>query len=138
MFCSLRTRMSASFPALGRPAPPDATMTIAPAGVAHPRIFALHLAALVAIAVLALILAPRTPLDPLALAVAFVLMGASEMGAVPLPGGGTVSVGGALDVACLIALGPLATAWLDLVSTLMAQGLVQRRPIHKVVHNAAA
>ena len=113
-------------------------MTIAPAGAKLPRIFTVHLTGLVVIAALALAFAPRTPLDPLALAVAFVLMGASEMGAVPLPGGGTVSVGGALDVACLITLGPWATAWLDLVSTLVAQGAVQRRPLHKVVHNAAA
>jgi putative nucleotidyltransferase with HDIG domain len=113
-------------------------MMIAPAGAAHPRIFAVHLTALLAIAGLALASSTWAPIQPLALAVAFVLMGASEMGAVPLPGGGTVSVGGALDIACLLTLGPFATAWLDLVSTLVAQGLVQRRPFYKVAHNAAA
>lgn len=113
-------------------------MTIAPAGAAHPRAFAVHLTVLVALSILALALTPQAVVSPLALAVAFVLMGASEMGAVPLPGGGTVSVGGALDIACLITLGPFATAWLDLVSTLVAQGVVQRRPLHKVAHNAAA
>ena len=113
-------------------------MTIAPAGAAHPRAFTLHLLALLAAAALALALTPPSPAHPLTLAVAFVLMGASEMGAVPLPGGGTVSVGGALDVACLVTLGPFATAWLDLASTVLAQGVVQRRPLARVVHNAAA
>ena len=60
------------------------------------------------------------------------------MGAVPLPSGGTVSLGGALDVACIVTLGPFAAGWLDLVSTVVAQGLVQRRPWPVVAHNAAA
>ncbi|MBI3539823.1 MAG: HD-GYP domain-containing protein, partial [Candidatus Eisenbacteria bacterium] len=57
--------------------------------------------------------------------------------AVPLPGGGYVSVGAVLDLACLIILGPVVTAWLNVVATLLTQLVVLRKPLVKVVHNMA-
>jgi len=111
---------------------------IATAGATHPRGFTIQAIVLASAAALALASVPAVPIPPLVLAVAFVVMGAAEMGAVPLPGGGTVSVGGALDIACLLVLGPFATAWLDVASTLLAQGLVQRRSPAQVAYNAAA
>ena len=111
---------------------------IATAGATHPRGFTILVIVVAAAAALALAVTHPVPIHPLVLAVAFVVMGAAEMGAVPLPAGGTVSVGGALDVACLLVLGPFATAWLDVTATLLAQGLVQRRPPAQVAYNAAA
>ena len=111
---------------------------IASAGATHPRGFTILVIVVAAAAALALAVTHPVPIHPLVLAVAFVVMGAAEMGAVPLPAGGTVSVGGALDVACLLVLGPFATAWLDVTATLLAQGLVQRRPPAQVAYNAAA
>jgi putative nucleotidyltransferase with HDIG domain len=111
---------------------------IATAGATHPRGFTIQMIVLVLAAALAFATAKAAPVPPLVLAVAFVALGAAEMGAVPLPAGGTVSVGGALDVACLLVLGPFATAWLDVASTLLAQGLVQRRSPVQVAYNAAA
>ena len=111
---------------------------IATAGATHPRSFTILGVVLASAAAIALAGTRPVPIHPLVLAVAFVVLGAAEMGAVPLPGGGTVSLGGALDVACLLALGPFATAWLDVTSTLLVQGLVQRRPRAQVAYNAAA
>ena len=69
--------------------------------------------------------------------VVLLLMGFSEATAVPLPGGGYVSVGAVLDLACLLILGPVYTAWFNLISTFVAQALVLRKPLVKVIHNMA-
>jgi hypothetical protein len=42
-----------------------------------------------------------------------------------------------LDLACLLVLGPVATAWLNVIATLVTQGFVMRKPLIKVVHNLA-
>jgi HD-GYP domain-containing protein (c-di-GMP phosphodiesterase class II) len=72
------------------------------------------------------------------IAAALVLVALAELGSVPLPSGGYVSAGAAIDIASLILLGPLPTAWINVVATLVVQGLVQRRAALKVIHNAAA
>ena len=115
-------------------------MTIGPAGLSHPRIFATYLVLLLVAAGLAIARGAALPgaADPVAIGLAFVLMGASEMGAVALPAGGYVSIGGVLDLACLLILGPFATAWINIAATVLTQGIVQRRPLYKVAHNAAA
>src|SRR5262245_43963292 len=61
----------------------------------------------------------------------------SEATAVALPGGGYVSVGAVLDLACLLILGPVYTAWFNMIATFIAQALVLRKPLLKVVHNMA-
>ncbi len=141
MSSSLRKRVSASLFFAPRPvSPPDTITMSAPAGVVHPRLFASYYVALVLTAGLALAWRTPTagPVDLAVLAVVFVLMAASEMGAVALPGGGYVSVGGVIDVACLLTLGPVATAWLNVAATAITQGVAQRRPPLKMIHNLAA
>jgi putative nucleotidyltransferase with HDIG domain len=105
----------------------------------HPALFRLYYAAVLAAAVL--VFGTYTPgaesPDGVTLAVVLVLMVFSELTAVPLPGGGFVSVGAVLDLACLLILGPVWTAWLNVVATLVTQGLVLRKPLVKVVHNMA-
>jgi len=81
---------------------------------------------------------PAAGPDPLALGIVFLLMVLGEIGAVGLPGGGYVSVGGILDLACLITLGPAWTAWLNVGATLLAQGILRRRPAQRVAFNVAA
>ena len=105
----------------------------------HPRTFRLYYAAVLAASIGAF--AWFTPqagrLDPVAAAVVLLLMVLSEATAVPLPGGGYVSVGAVLDLACLLILGPVYTAWFNVIATLVAQSLVLRKPMVKVVHNMA-
>ncbi|HEY3216579.1 MAG TPA: HD-GYP domain-containing protein [Candidatus Eisenbacteria bacterium] len=49
-----------------------------------------------------------------------------------------ISMTGAVDFACLILLGPVPTAWLDLISTAISQGWMRRRPWPVVVYDMAA
>ena len=103
------------------------------------RLFSFYLAALVIAAAGALALrTPPTGADLVTLAAVGALLLASELGAVAMPGGGTMSVGGVLDFAALLTLGPAWTAWLNVASTLIAQGVVLRRPPARVLFNMAA
>src|SRR5262249_7943538 len=56
---------------------------------------------------------------------------------VQVPSGGYVTAGAALDFASIIILGPVYTAWLDLLSTLVTQGLALRKPLVRTLYNAA-
>jgi putative nucleotidyltransferase with HDIG domain len=102
-------------------------------------LFRVYYAAVVAAAVTAfVVLKPRAvTIDPITAVVLLLLMGFSEATAVTLPGGGYVSVGAVLDLASLIVFGPVVTAWLNVIATLVAQSLVLRKPLVKVVHNMA-
>ena len=61
------------------------------------------------------------------LGVVAALLVTSELGAVAMPNGGYMTVGGILDLAGLLIQGPVWTAWLNVVATLVAQGAVLRR-----------
>ena len=76
---------------------------------------------------------PTAP--PALMGVALLLMLLSEASTVPLPGGGYATATAVIDLACLIILGPVATASLDVASTLIIQGLVLRKPAVRTIHN---
>ena len=105
-----------------------------------PTTFRIHHATVVLAAIAALILtAPQTSrVDPAMLAILLALMAFGEATAIRLPHGGYVSIGGVLDIAALVLVGPVYTAWANALATLAIQGPVLRRPWTKVVHNAAA
>ncbi|HKQ56936.1 MAG TPA: HD-GYP domain-containing protein [Candidatus Eisenbacteria bacterium] len=105
----------------------------------HRRAFKVYFAAVLAASAAAFAIFTPTagPVDPVAAVVVLTLMLFSETTAVPLPGGGYVSVGAVLDLACLLILGPVYTAWFNLIATFVAQALVLRKPLVKVVHNMA-
>jgi HD-GYP domain-containing protein (c-di-GMP phosphodiesterase class II) len=111
------------------------------AGAADRRSFVLYFAILLTVAAVSLGWATALgwgDASPALMAGALVLAVLAELGAVPLRGGGYVSAGAAVDVAALMVLGPLPTAWINVVATAIVQGAVRRRPAHKVAHNAAA
>jgi len=66
-----------------------------------------------------------------------VLLVLAELAPVRLPGGGQMTAGVMVDLPLLLMVGPFWTAALDVASTLVVQGLVQRRPAVRVAHNAA-
>ena len=105
----------------------------------HPRLFWAYYAAVLTAALAAFIaFTPQAgPIHPVTVAVVLVLMMLSEATAVPLPGGGYVSVGAVLDLACLLILGPVYTAWFNAIATFVAQTLVLRKPLLKTAHNMA-
>ena len=108
-----------------------------PTAPLHPRLFRVYYAA-VLIATLAAFIAGAGQMrqaSPLVLGVALLIMILSESSPVPLPGGGYSTATAVLDLACLIVLGPVATASLDVASTLVVQGLVLRKPAMRMVHN---
>ena len=110
-----------------------------PLALRHAKLFWAYYVAVLAASLAAFIaLTPQAgPIHPAAAAVALVLMVLSEVTAVPLPGGGYVSVGAVLDLACLLILGPVYTAWFNVIATFIAQTLVLRKPLVKTVHNMA-
>ncbi len=57
---------------------------------------------------------------------------------VTLPGGGYITVSSTLDYAGILVLGPIPTALAELIATLFLQLVIQRRPPHKALFNAAA
>jgi putative nucleotidyltransferase with HDIG domain len=105
-----------------------------------PTTFRIHHATVVLAAIAALILTAGQAgrVDPATLAILLALMAAGEATAIRLPHGGYVSIGGVLDMAALVLVGPLYTAWMNAIATLAVQGPVLRRPWTKVIHNAAA
>lgn len=90
---------------------------------------------LVSLALLATLTPGAAPPPILPLAVLLVFMALSEATPVTLPSGGYATAGDVLDIAALIILGPLWTAWLNVVSTFVVQGFVLRKPMVRVVHN---
>jgi len=113
-------------------------MSEAPAAI-HPRAFRLYYAAVLlgAAALFALATPHAGPARPVALAVVLGLMVVSEARPVALPSGGYATGTAVLDLASIVILGPVWTAWVDLASTLVVQGLVLRKPLVRVLHNVA-
>jgi putative nucleotidyltransferase with HDIG domain len=105
----------------------------------HPRLFRLYYAAVLAASVVAFYaFTPHAgPVDPVTALVVLALMVLTEATAVSLPGGGYVSAGAVLDLACLLILGPVYTAWFNVVATFITQALLLRKPMVRVVHNMA-
>jgi putative nucleotidyltransferase with HDIG domain len=103
----------------------------------HPRTFRLYYAAVLAgTLVLFASTAHQLPTSsPAVLGVALLLMILSEASPVSLPGGGYATATAVIDLACLIILGPVATASLDVASTLIIQGLFLRKPAVRMIHN---
>jgi len=101
--------------------------------------FRVFFAAVVVTAVVLFLGAPAQAVHPpvSVLAVILSLMLFSEMSPVPLPSGGYVTATAVIDLPCLVFIGPFYTAVLDLVSTLVMQGLVQRKPPKRVIFNMA-
>lgn len=104
----------------------------------HPRAFRLYYAAVVAGAVawFAAGLGHGFAPHPMALVVVLALMVASEASPVMLPSGGYTTASAVMDLACLVLLGPLPTALLDVASTAVVQ-TVQRKPAVRILHNMA-
>ena len=66
-----------------------------------------------------------------------VLLVLSELAPVRLPGGGVMTAGTMVDLPLLLTIGPFWTAALDVTALFAVQGVLQRRPIVRVAHNAA-
>ena len=109
----------------------------APSTPRKPRAFRLYYAFVLSLA--AVLLGVFTPFAggfaPLALSAFLALMILSEAKPVPLPGGGYATAGDVVDIAALIILGPIWTAWLNVASTFIVQGVVLRKPLVRVIHN---
>ncbi len=105
----------------------------------HPRTFRLYLlvVVLVAIAALALLTPGAGAARPFALGVVLAVMLLSEIQPVELPSGGYATGSAVIDLASIIVLGPLWTAWVDVVSTALVQGLLLRKPPVRTLHNLA-
>lgn len=106
--------------------------------IRKPRAFRLYYVTVVAGAVVwfATSLAGGFTPNPLALGLVLLLMVVSEATPVALPSGGYATASAVMDLACLVLLGPLATALLDVTSTAVVQAL-QRKPLVRIVHNMA-
>ena len=105
----------------------------------HPRLFTLYYVAVVlgalALLVTAFPHAGSAPLGLLLVALAFLLF--SESGPVDLPGGGYATASTVLELPLLVLLGPFYASLLDILTTLVVQGLVLRKPAVRVIHNSA-
>jgi HD-GYP domain-containing protein (c-di-GMP phosphodiesterase class II) len=113
-------------------------MTDSPVTI-HPRAFRLYLALVVLAAAAFFTLATpgAGPPSMVVLSVVLVLMVVSEIRPVPLPSGGYATGSAVLDLASIIILGPVWTAWVDLASTVIVQGVLLRKPAVRVMHNVA-
>ena len=105
----------------------------------RPGLFRLYYAAVVFSAVVLAGLAwPHAPQASFAvLGVGLVLLLLAELAPMRLPGGGQMTAGTMVDLPLLLLVGPFWTAAIDVVTTLLVQGLLRRRPLVRVVHNAA-
>ena len=101
--------------------------------------FRLFFACVIFSAVLAFGITPMHAIDPpiWLLSLVLALMVISEATPVPMPNGGYVTATAVIDLPCLVFLGPFYTAALDLISTLIMQGVVHRRPPIRVIFNMA-
>jgi putative nucleotidyltransferase with HDIG domain len=57
---------------------------------------------------------------------------------VHLPNGGYITVASTLDYAGILIFGPVATAWVEVINTLVLHGLIQKKPLKKTLFNAAS
>ena len=117
----------------------DGSSVSEPAALKHPHIFRLYYGAVLAatLALFASTAGQMATAPPVMLGAALLLMILSEASPVSLPGGGYATATAVIDLACLIILGPVATASLDVASTLIIQGLFLRKPAVRMIHNVA-
>jgi putative nucleotidyltransferase with HDIG domain len=102
--------------------------------------FAVYYALVVAGAVLLMawgVRHPGTPHIPL-MAAAFLVIAFGELRPVPLPSGGYATPSAVVELPALVIVGPVWTAAIDLACTLVVQGAVHRKPVLKMVFNAAS
>jgi hypothetical protein len=118
--------------------PPEPIMTSREAP-RHPGLFRVYYGFVVFFAVALLArFAPDAPQPPLLVAgLVLVLMVLADAKPISLPSGGYATASGLFDLPSLVVLGPVYTAWLSLISTVVNEGLIQRRPPIKVIHNLA-
>ncbi len=74
--------------------------------------------------------------DPWGIVLWAALLGAAEALPVPLPRGGTVTIGSVLDLAAILLFGPWVAGALDLGTTLFAQVAVRRRRLSEAALHA--
>jgi len=105
----------------------------------HSWLFRSYYVAVLAAAVALLVVgAPHALLiSPWILALVLAVMVTIELTPVPLPSGGYANPSAVLDLPALVFLGPFTTAVLDMLSALVTQGFILRRPAVKVAHNMA-
>jgi putative nucleotidyltransferase with HDIG domain len=104
----------------------------------HPRLFAAYYAGVLALAAGLFLLGPgAAPVDPLTLALVLGLMLLIELYPVALPMGGYATASAVVDLPCLVLFGPWTTAALSAVSVVLAEGLIQRKAVRRVLHNVA-
>lgn len=81
---------------------------------------------------------PASPMPPpLTLGIVLLLMILVDLKPTSLPSGGSATASGVLDLPALVILGPAWTSWIVIVSTLVTEGVIQRRGATRVVHNLA-
>ena len=105
----------------------------------HPWLFRAYYASAVALAGLLFALAaPQAARPPLlVMALVVLLMCFDEAAPITLPSGGFANAGAVIDIPCLILIGPFYTAALDVLSALVVQAFVLRKPTIRVVFNLA-
>lgn len=104
----------------------------------HPRLFRLYYLGVILAAVWLFATAAMPAAVPLpALAGIFAVMLFIELSPVALPMGGYATASAIVDLPCIVFLGPLPTAILDVAATALAQGVVQRKPLVRAIHNMA-
>lgn len=105
----------------------------------HPVLFRIYYAVVLAGAVALFAFGPRGPLEPTPwfLAGGFLVLLASELAPVRLPGGGYVTASTVFSLPLILVAGPFWTAVLDAAATVVAHGLVRRAPLVRLVHNIA-
>lgn len=104
----------------------------------HPWLFRLYYGAVLVASVVLMVTAGHAePPSWWVLAGALALLLMSEASPVALPVGGYATAGTVFDFPMLLLLGPFWTTAVDLVATLVMQGLVLRKPAVRVLHNAA-
>lgn len=105
----------------------------------HPVLFRIYYAVVLAGAAALFAFGPRGPLEPTPwfLAGGFLVLLASELAPVTLPGGGYVTASTVFSLPLILVAGPFWTAVLDAAATVVAHGFVRRSPVVRIVHNIA-
>src|SRR5262245_8358498 len=102
----------------------------------HPRLFALYYTGVLLLAAGLFALSPwPAPVSPVTLGMVLGLMLLIELYPVSLPMGGYATASAVIDLPCLVLFGPFVTAVLDAGVVLVAEGVVQRKRLTRVIHN---
>lgn len=105
----------------------------------HPFLFRVYYVTVLLGAAALFAFAPRGTFEPTPwfLAGGFLLLLASELAPVTMPGGGYVTASTVFSLPLLLVAGPFWTALLDAGATVIAHGLVMRKPVVRLGHNIA-